>query len=66
MQFGLDTLHIEYHVLSGSEVDIFAPISLSRLARKLDPVGCEIITARERDESLESYYINLLGGVRHE
>ena len=62
----LDTLHIEYHVLSGSEVDIFAPISLSRLARKLDSVGCEIITARERDESLESYYINLLGGVRHE
>ena len=62
----LDTLHIEYHVLSGSEVDIFAPISLSRLARKLDSVGGEIITARERDESLESYYINLLGGVRHE
>ena len=34
--------------------------------RKLDKHGCDLITATERDESLESYYISLVGGGSHE
>ena len=32
----------------------------------IDKHGCDLITATERDESLESYYISLEGGGSHE
>ena len=62
----LDELGMEYAVLSEREADIFGEISVTELTMKLASRGCEILKIQEKDESLESYYINLLGGGKDE
>ena len=59
----LDEIGIEYTILSNSEVDIFGEISITKLVSKLSAENCEIMSMQERDENLENYYINLVGGV---
>ena len=61
----LDGMHLEYKILSDTTADIFAKISISELDRALGAQGCELISMQERSESLESYYVNLLGGENH-
>ena len=53
----------EYDVLSPTQADIFdAQVNISELAMALVKEGCQLLSAQERDESLESYYVNLIGG----
>lgn len=58
----LDSMGAEYEVISGTQADIYTPISVSSLAVALMNEDCELIAIQERDESLESYYVNLVGG----
>lgn len=58
----LDRMNAEYKILSETEADVFARINISRLSMELLREKCEIISCKEQDESLESYYINLVGG----
>ena len=62
----LDSMGIEYNILSPTQADVFANVNLSGLVNALAKENCELIAAQERDESLESYYVNLVGGVRHD
>ena len=62
----LDSMGIEYNILSPTQADVFAKVNLSGLVNALAKEDCELIAAQERDESLESYYVNLVGGVRHD
>ena len=62
----LDSMGIEYNILSPTQADVFARVNLSGLVNALAKEDCELIAAQERDESLESYYVNLVGGVRHD
>lgn len=62
----LDKLQMEYVVLSEEEADIYGEISVTDLTLELKKEGCDILTIHEKDESLESYYINLVGGGSHE
>ena len=62
----LDSMGIEYNILSPTQADVFAKVNLSGLVNALAKEGCELIAAQERDESLESYYVNLVGGARHD
>lgn len=62
----LDSMSIEYNILSPTQADVFARVNLSGLVNALAKEDCELIAAQERDESLESYYVNLVGGVRHD
>jgi len=62
----LDTMQLEYSVMSDSDVDVFAEINVTALTRALDKENCELISLREHDESLESFYIGLVGGEKHE
>lgn len=62
----LDDMGVEYKIVSDSIADIFASVHISRLATALEKESCEIISVQEKDESLESYYIGLVGGVQHE
>ena len=39
--------------------------NLTQLILALDRVGCQVLTIQQRDESLESYYMNLVGGNGH-
>lgn len=61
----LDTMGLEYTVVSDSEADIFGETNITDLALALAREGCEILSVHERGESLENYYINLVGGTEH-
>lgn len=60
----LDDEHVEYEILSRTTADIYARPNVSRLVEALKKQNCELIGLQERDESLESYYLNLVGGER--
>ncbi len=61
----LDEMEMEYTILSDKEVDVYGEVGITELAIKLSAEGCEIMSVREKDEGLESYYMNLVGGGRH-
>ena len=61
----LESLGVEYKILSKTQADVFAQINISSLAAALSAQGCQILSLKEQDESLESYYVNLIGGGRH-
>lgn len=62
----LDEIGLEYTVFSNSEADIFGEISVTELTLKLSSQNCEVKSIQEHDESLENYYINLVGGKKNE
>ena len=62
----LDGMGIDYKILSDGQADVFAQLNISQLSRALDAEGCELLSAQERDESLESYFVNLVGGGSHD
>lgn len=62
----LDTMNIEYKILSNTEADIFEKVNISKLTTELSKKDCEVISIHEHDESLESYFVSLVGGARHE
>lgn len=62
----LDNMKLEYNILSGTRADIYAKVEISSLVLALIKEKCEVISMTEREESLENYYINLVGGVSHE
>lgn len=58
----MDKLGVEYELTSDTEARIFVSLSVGKLAAELSAEGCELISANEADESLESYFIDLVGG----
>lgn len=61
----MDRLRLEYRVISGHEADIYGEVSVTGLALTLAEENCEVKSMREHDESLENYYLNLVGGGSH-
>ncbi|MDL2300865.1 ATP-binding cassette domain-containing protein [Lachnospiraceae bacterium OttesenSCG-928-D06] len=62
----LDTMNLEYSILSDSQGEVYGTVNISTLVLTLAKEGCNVSTVTERDESLESYYISLVGGDSHE
>lgn len=62
----LDKLNKKYTVLSDQTADIYDHITASELAAALTWEDCDLITLYEREESLEGYFMNLVGGGTHE
>ena len=58
----LDGMGVEYQILSDSQADIYAKLNVSQLTLALAKENCEVLSIEERDESLESYFVNLVGG----
>lgn len=58
----LDEMGADYRIVSDTEADIYEKIGVSKLSSALEKENCEIISMKEHDESLESYYVNLVGG----
>lgn len=58
----LDEMDIEYNIFSDTMADIFARVNVSKLTLALAEQGCDVISLTEREESLESFYVNLIGG----
>lgn len=62
----LDSENLEYTIISQTEAEIYGHIYITDMALKLSKENVKIITMNEKDESLESYYIRLVGGDIHE
>ena len=62
----LGELELDYKILSDGQADVFGQLNLSRFVKALEAEGCELLSAHERDESLESYFVNLVGGGTHD
>lgn len=57
---------MDYTVLSENQVDLYGKVNVTDLVLALSGENCQVLSIQEREESLESYYINLIGGGRHE
>lgn len=62
----LDRLEMEYAILSDKRADLYGQANITELTLALAEEGCKINAVREKDESLESYYISLIGGGQNE
>jgi ABC-2 type transport system ATP-binding protein len=61
----LDAMDLEYKIISDTTADVFAKVNVTQLAAALARENCDVLTMQEHDESLESYYISLVGGDSH-
>ena len=61
----LDEMGLDYTIFPNNEADIFGELNITELVLKLSVENCDVKSIYERDESLENYYINLLGGRRN-
>lgn len=52
----------EFKILSKTEADIYGEVAVGALALALHAGGSELLRVREKDEDLEGYFINLVGG----
>lgn len=58
----LDELKVDYKIVSATQADIFAKLNISQLTLALVKEGCELLELQKKDESLESYFVSLVGG----
>ncbi len=61
----LDSLKLEYKIISDRAADVFAKVNVTKLTKALAKENCEVFSMKEKDESLESYYLSLIGGGNH-
>ena len=62
----LDRLGVEYTVWSDTMADLYGEVNITGLTLALHDAGCEVKSLTAREESLESFYLNLVGGEGHE
>ena len=62
----LDEMNVEYTIVSDKAADMYARINVSKLTLALAKENCDVISMQERDESLESYYVGLVGGKEND
>lgn len=57
--------NVSYEVVSAEQVNIYNNVNISNLAIALSKRNCVIKEFQEKEESLESYYMNLIGGGKN-
>ncbi len=58
----LEEHYIPYKVISDNAVDIYQKVNVSEFIVALSKRNCIVNNFQEKDESLENYYLNLIGG----
>lgn len=61
----LDGLRAEYRIVDDAHADVYAELPVTELVSTLAKEGCTVRSIKERNESLESFYMNLIGGAHH-
>lgn len=61
-----DALDLEYDIISTTQANVYGKIPISELTLALAKENCTVLSMHEHDETLESYYINLVGGGKYE
>lgn len=62
LSYVLDSKGFEYKIIDNSKADIYADFQVTKLVSALEKENCIVYSIKEHDESLESYFINLVGG----
>ena len=62
----LEEKNFTYKVISDSIVDIYEKINVSELVIALSKRNCIVNDYQEKGESLENYYLNLIGGAKND
>ena len=60
----LESMKAEYRIIDFNHADIYAEIPVTALVSALVIENCTVNKIVEQDESLESFYMNLVGGER--
>ena len=60
----LESMNAEYRIIDFNHADIYAEIPVTTLVSALAIENCTVNKIVEQDESLESFYMNLVGGER--
>ena len=61
----LDSMYMEYSIISDTTADIYGDVPVTELVEALLKKNCLVFSLKEKDESLESFYMNLVGGEQH-
>lgn len=61
----LDKIGVEYSITDGRNADIYGEIQVTKLVEMLMNENCTVEKLKEHDESLESFYMKLVGGERN-
>lgn len=61
----LDGMGADYRISDDTRADIYAEIPVTALVSALSAENCTVNSIKEQDESLESFYMNLVGGERN-
>ncbi len=62
----LERMGLEYKIRSHEEADVYGEVNLSQLILDLAKEDCQVFGIQEHNESLESYFMGLVGGGEHE
>lgn len=62
----LERVGLEYKIRSHEEADVYGEVNLSQLILDLAKEDCQVFGIQEHNESLESYFMGLVGGGEHE
>ncbi len=57
----MDSMKLKYRIISETTAEVFAKVNVTQFATKLAKENCEILSMYEQDESLENYFISLVG-----
>lgn len=55
-----------YRILAPNVIEAYNRVNISRLIADLEKYQCDVLSIQEREENLENYYVNLIGGISHE
>lgn len=55
-----------YRILAPNVIEVYNRVNISHLTADLEKYHCDILSIQEREENLENYYVNLIGGISHE
>ncbi len=62
----LDQMQIAYTIRSDTQADLYGVWNVTDLTLALAEQNCQVLKLSARDESLESYYMSLMGGNDHD
>lgn len=55
-------MKLSYKIISDEQIDIYEKVNVSELVTALSNRNCIVNDFQKKEESLESYYLNLIGG----
>ncbi len=59
----LEKTHISYKIISDEIIEIYEKVNVTEFVSALSKNNCIVNEFQEKGETLESYYLNLIGGV---